>query len=268
MRYLVLAIAALGCSSRVNGEYCQNHGTDHAYCPWLDAATAPDAQPLCLGAGGLALCVDTPAAPVALPADLDTDLSTLCLPAPQPAMWKTAGQADACFIVGTSVMIDMVRAHGGRPLVVIASDTITVTNLDVSSSRAGSVGAGYDPSVCAAFGGLPGAGTQGAGGGAGGTFYSNTGGAGGMGNNGQAAAGMPGTAVTMPTLLRGGCPGQNGGNGSGSAGGGNGATGGGALYLVAGTQIDLTNATLNASGAGGNAATVNNAGGGGYPCIV
>ena len=258
---LCVALAGLGCSSRVNSEYCQNHGTDHQYCPWLDAEV-PDSQSLCLGAGSFTLCVDTPAAPVTLPTDLDTDLSTACLPA-QPAMWKTAGQPDACIVVGTMVSIDNVRAHGGRPLVVFASGTITVTGLDVSSTHSGSVGAGYDPSVCVA-GAAPGSSTSGGGGGAGGTFYGGMGGAGGSANGGIVAGGMPGTAVTtMPELMRGGCPGQNGGNGAGGAGGGNGATGGGAVYLASGGQIDLSNATINASGAGGNGATVSNAGGGG-----
>jgi hypothetical protein len=136
MRSFVFAIAMLGCSSRLNSEYCQKHGDDHQYCPWLDSG-AVDAQQLCMGPTGFTVCLDMPTAPVALPADLDTDLSSLCLPAPQPAMWKAANQPDACFIVGGAITIDNVRAHGGRPLVVFASDTITVTSLDVSSARSG-----------------------------------------------------------------------------------------------------------------------------------
>jgi hypothetical protein len=262
MRAALACMLAAGCVSRVNADYCTKHGTDHQYCPWLDGG-AGDAAQLCVGPGPFAVCVDAPAQPVTVPMDLDTDLSTLCLPAPQPAMWKAAGQPDACFVVGTTVDISGVRAHGGRPLVVIASDAITVTALDVSNTQVGTdIGAGYDASVCGTFGQGAGASANGGGGGAGGTYYMNFGGNGGNAAGGGIAGGTPTPAVTMPVVLRGGCPGQIGGNGNGANGGAPGI-GGGAVYLVAGNQLDLTNATINASGAGGSGGGSPNAGGGG-----
>jgi hypothetical protein len=251
-------LVVVGCTSRINPEYCAHNPQDVKTCGTSDASV--DGPPLCLGADSFAVCVTTPTMPVTIMTDLDTDIAPQCAQV-QPATWKSAGQPDACFVVGTTVTIQMVRAHGGRPLVAVASDSITVTGLDVSSTRtSAAVGAGYDPSVCVG-GSLPAMSGSGGGGGAGGSFFGPAGGTGGLGN-GNVTGGMPiaGT-MTPPILLRGGCAGQAGGTGAGA--GGAGGLGGGAVYLLATTQIDLTGATLNASGAGGGAGQKTAGGGGG-----
>jgi hypothetical protein len=255
LRYAAL-LAVVGCTSRINPEFCKTHPDDTS-CGSSDGAT-DDASALCLGVDTFAVCIQPPTMPATIAMDFDTDLGTECAMT-QPANWKAAGQPDACFVIGTTVTLDMVRAHGGRPLIAVASDSITVTGLDVSSTRVSStVGAGFDPSVCAA-GMPPGTSTNGGGGGAGGTFFGSPGGSGGQGG-GPALGGVPPQVATMPpTLLRGGCPGQVGA--IGQAAGGAGGIGGGAVYLLAANQIDLSNATLNASGAGGD--TGNKAAGGG-----
>ncbi|MGE5182327.1 MAG: hypothetical protein ACM31C_09715 [Acidobacteriota bacterium] len=261
MRAAIALASLAACGSKVNPEYCAKHPDDHHYCAYLDAAIdTVDAPALCLGSDTFALCVDPPAAPVTLTADLDTDLSPLCL-AMQPPTWKAAGQPDACVIAGTTIDVPMVVAHGGRPLVLVAADTITVTGLDVSSRRgATSVGAGYAPGACAAFAGAPGADNNGGGGGAGGSFVT-AGGGGGTGDTGFGGAGSAAPVVMSPTLLQGGCPGQDGG--ASGATGGTGGAGGGAVYVVAGGGIDLTGATIDASGASGVGGGKSAGGGGG-----
>jgi hypothetical protein len=220
-----------------------------------------DSAMLCLGSGTYAVCMTQPSAPVSLPQTLDTDLSPLCL-TKQPVDWNANGQPDACFIVGTTITV-MTSAYGSRPLVLVASDTISVSTLDVSShSGSATLGAGADPATCGAFASAPVATPNGGGGGAGGTFRS-VGGAGGAGDAGARAGGRPAAATTTTTFLEAGCPGQAGASGATAALGGVAGPGGGATYLVAGQAIDLTGATIAASGAGGGGGGSESGGGGG-----
>jgi hypothetical protein len=263
MRALALAVLLGACGAKPNPAYCEHHPGDHQYCSWLDAGgdAAPDAASLCIANGALSVCVDPPTAPVMLSADFDSDLSPSCATV-QPATWKAAGQPDACFVVGTTIMVSDVFAHGGRPLVLIASDTMTVTGLDVSSRNgASALGAGFSASACTPLPQTPTAAPGGAGGGAGGTLYGSPGGAGGAGQNGNVAPGLPGALVAMVTTLQGGCAGQDGAIGTTVAGPG--GPGAGAMYLAAVNEIDLTSATLQASGAGGSGGTHMGGGGGG-----
>jgi hypothetical protein len=263
MRALVVVPMLAACGAKPNPAYCEHHAGDHAYCAWLDAGidSPPDASALCVGEAPFAVCVDPPAGPVMLMGDFDSDLSTSCA-ATQPPTWKAGNHPDACFVAGTTIAVTNVTAHGGRPLVLVASDTITVTALDVSSRNGQTTfGAGYDVTQCAAFPQTPVASTSGGGGGAGGTLYGAQGGTGGKGWSGNSQGGTPATAVTTPMTLHGGCPGQDGALGSTvTAPGG---PGGGAVYLVAGNELDLTTATLQASGAGGNGGANQGGGGGG-----
>ena len=210
------------------------------------------------------VCLDPkPTAPTAIAANtvIDTDGAAPCLAS--PFGW-TATQPDACFVVGTDISIGAnVSATGSKPLVFVASGAITVGSLDVSSNHTGLAtavsGPGLPPtgafSDCSAFLQNPQASNgAGAGGGAGGTFMS-PGGNGGKGDNNNRKEGLaPGADATPPPALRPGCDGQLGGtvgaNSPGLAG-----RGGGAVYLVAGTTLTLTNAVIDASGAGaqGNA---------------
>src|SRR5258708_5713929 len=87
---------------------------------------------------------------------------------PLPANCFGSGTFDACFLVGTDVTVPSGTSSvtGTRPLVLLATGTVTVTGtLDVAS-HSGSDGAGANSSACD-----PGFAPQdGAGGGAGGSF--------------------------------------------------------------------------------------------------
>jgi hypothetical protein len=255
MRRLALALVALAGCKDVFGLH------DVVLRDGSVPDSVSDTTLLCLGSGTFAVCVEPPSAPVSLPDMLDSDHSPLCLKT-QPTDWKANGQPDACFIVGTAI-IAMTTAQGARPLVLVAGDTIAVTTLDVSSHRgATSAGAGADPATCGAFAAAPISSSNGGGGGAGGTF-GTIGGAGGAGGGGASSGGAPAAATATTTLLGAGCAGQAGASGAPGKNGGTGGTGGGAAYLVAGQMIDLTGATIAASGEGGGGGDSQSGGGGG-----
>jgi hypothetical protein len=211
----------------------------------IDTDTTSDAQ-TCYGTGIVRVCfAAAPTTPLTIstPTTIDTASSAMCAA-------TVSGADNFCVLVGTTITVNAtLRANGTKPLVLIASDSITVTQLiDVGSHRATQttpefVGAGADPTACMA--GTP-AGTRG--GGAGGSF---TGQGGNGGNGAGTGAGTGGRAVngtTVATELRGGCPGQD-GNGASRGTGGH---GGGAIYLIAGSSIDITGPGINAAGEGGN----------------
>jgi len=174
-----------------------------------------------------------------------------------------------CVITATNVDVPTgasVRALGSRPLVVVATGTITIAGTIGASSLASSPasGAGSSTSGCA----TPAAATNdagGAAGGAGGSF----GGTGGSGGNGDLndtglptgpATGQGAAAPVTPTTIRAGCSGGAGGTGVGQ--GGAGGRGGGAIYFIAGTSITVAaTGRVYAVGEGGRGA--NNLGGGG-----
>jgi hypothetical protein len=227
------------------------------------AGPTADAR-LCYGAGAYTVCLTQPPIdPIIFTGNgtLDTDTSTSC----GTAMWTMANdQPDACFLLGTMVQIPNLTVRGSRPLVIVSASTIHIADaLDIAGHRAtGSAGAGANIG-CATNGALPGGSDNGGGGGAGGSFL-GLGGDGGDGNgtnnNGTPADGV----VQAPTRLRGGCNGQTGGQGQGNGTGGAAGRGGGALVLIAGTQITLgSGAVINASGGGGGAPGREGGGGGG-----
>src|SRR5258706_9088825 len=113
MRAFVLVPLLAACGAKPNPAYCDHHPGDHAYCPWLDSGididSSPDASALCVGVAPFAVCVDPPAGPLMLMGDLDSDLASECA-STQPATWKAAGQSHACFVVGTTLKLDMVVA--------------------------------------------------------------------------------------------------------------------------------------------------------------
>jgi hypothetical protein len=196
----------------------------------------------CYGSSLVRVCFASPPSGTVVPnsADLDTDGSSDCAVTTNATSW--------CVLAGGDVNImHNIVVHGSRPLVVVATGSITVaTTLDVASQRGSTTGpgAGADAPGCNASGSIPLGG-----GGPGGSF----GGTGGPGSGGQFVAGGP-----LPvTALRGGCPGEDGGGSTGSGG-----RGGGAVYLIAGMQITVAGA-INASGEGGAGGSVANDGGGG-----
>lgn len=202
-------------------------------------ATRDPAGPVSFGKELMDVCM-APASltPVTFPAPVTIDTSN-------PLICTVCGPY--CVIAGTTLTVNAtLRATGTRPLVLLASNSIIVNQLiDVGSHRlpAESLGAGADPVACLA--GAP-PGTNG--GGAGGSFA----GSGGMGGAADGPGGVPASAATPFAPLRGGCRGQD-GNGTGKGTGGH---GGGAVYLVAGSRIDITGPGINAAGEGGTGGAV------------
>ncbi len=183
--------------------------------------------------------------------------------------------SELCLLYFDSVAIDgELLASGSRPLALAARERMRISGIvDVSSRRErASAGAGAldAASSACAFREAPGSFKDGGGGGAGGTFVS-LGGNGGSGNantKGGARAPSPGglaptQAPGVPAGLRGGCPGQQGGDGNlaNQGVGGAGGAGGGAVYLSA-RELSITGRVL-ATGAGGSGGTITRAGGGG-----
>jgi hypothetical protein len=234
---------------------------------------APDARPdanNCFGGGLATVCLtalptgdyDVPAS--ATPTTVSTDSGCT-------QVVTQNGGPELCVIAGVNVHIDgTLDATGSRPLVLVATSTLEVSGkIDVASYRllSGSTVIGEHVGAGEASGALCGAptaggndGIGGAGGGAGGTF-GGRGGAGAAGRNGAGGtAGASAPVGAAPTFVRGGCGGTSGGDTS-RPGGGPGH-GGGAVYLIAGSQI-MASGVITASGQGGYGGDVGSGGGGG-----
>ena len=187
--------------------------------------------------------LSAPTGDLTLPLAIDTTNSLLCS---TDVMDVPAG---LCVIARANITVPggTVAVTGDRPLVLVATDTISVTGiLDAASHRSttdqdqnGRTGPGADPPDNCAQGTLPGV----SGGGSGGTFVA-LGGTGGLGNGGGAGGTVGGP---QPIALRGGCRGQN---ATGLAITAQGGRGGGAVYLIA-SAINI-DGTINASGEGGH----------------
>lgn len=183
--------------------------------------------------------------------DLDTDASTMC-------NTRNNQAAKYCVVAATTITLASaatLRAHGSKPLVLLATSTFDLQGtIDVSSKHDGSpAGAGAAvvascPNTTAPTGNS---------GGFGGSF-------GGKGGNGGPVDGAMGTAspalTVFPTDLRGGC---RGGNGSSTTAGTSpaGGSGGGAVAIIA-DDLHL-NGKINASGAAGKGGPAIKSGGGG-----
>lgn len=219
--------------------------------PSSDATTA-DAS-LCFGKGIVRVCLAAaPTGQLTPPATINTSLtSTACAP--------TTNASAYCVVAAATITVTgMLRATGSRPLVLLASEQIKVNApIDVSSRRNTDPGAGADPAVCNP-GTAPATAGSTSGGGAGGSF-TRLGGHGGDGAS-MSSGGLAGAAVlpASVTTLRGGCPGQAGAGASRPPGG----HGGGAVFLIAGNEIDVDSA-IGAGGQGGGGAPVMAQGGGG-----
>ncbi len=152
------------------------------------------------------------------------------------------------------------RVIGANPLIIASWGTLDVAGtIDASSlGTAGSLGAGANPTGCAAHVASVGQNGAGAGGGGGGGGTS-AGGRGGGGNNGANNGGLGGGSIAAPLLL-GGCAGAHGGLGNSTPG--DGGDGGGAVQLTARLSVSVTGAVL-AGGAGGKPGAVSGSGGGG-----
>lgn len=222
----------------------------------IDAAidTVPDSDvpiEVCAGEGLVRLCTIVVESEVSLRDEIDTTDDTRC-----QAHRVIHGADAACVIAADRIDVSfLLRATGTRPLVLFATDTITASaQIDVSSDRTATSGAGARMD-CAAPNGAT-AMNEGAGG-AGGTYQY-------VGGSGGATSMVAGTApspVLALTSLGGGCAGgQGGGTGAKTPAG----AGGGAIYLIAGSSIEVDRSGgIDASGAGGDGGAARHGGGGG-----
>lgn len=219
------------------------------------ADAPPDARLFCYGNSPFTICLAAAPTQPLMTSDLptiDTTNSTRCIA-------TVTGGSNYCVIAATTINVDNeLRATGTKPLVLLASDMITMgARVDVGSHRGATPEAGAGaPTSCA--GGTP---PANGGGGAGGSMI-GLGGTGGNGNNGAGAGGTPAPGAGLPgniAALRGGCPGQDGQGGNKGIGG----NGGGTVLLIAVNKILLAGGGVNAAGEGGTAATDNSSGGGG-----
>jgi len=187
--------------------------------------------------------------------------------------YTQASGGDVCLIYVTSVTITgggLLTVTGSRPLALASSSTMRIDGMIDVGSHGGQRGPAADDAACM-FAGNPASDTGGGGGAAGGTF-TLAGGNGGIGDKndngpptGTATAGTHGATTTI-SVLRGGCPGQAGGDEGGGSNGRGGAGGhsGGGLYLYARQSLTITaTGRVRATGAGGAGGEVLAGGGGG-----
>lgn len=217
--------------------------------PSIDAR--PDARPNapgCFGTDPFVICLAAlPTAPlsISLTTTIDTTNSSKCVAT------TSSSSAGYCVVAATTIAItERLRGIGSKPLVLLATDSITVSTangwIDVGNHRGDAdLGAGADPATC-----LAGTGPGASSGGAGGSF-TGTGGSGGSPAGFEGLGGQAASGNTNITALRGGCAGQAG------DGGAPGGRGGGAVYLLAGTKIEITTGSnphtgINAAGEGGS----------------
>lgn len=220
-----------------------------------DATTTPGCTP-----GFIDVCAEAPptqALLVTTDTTIDTARDSRCIDRIQ------VGNPTVCVLMFTSIEVRAgatLRLVGPRAPALIASGEIRVSGAIDVASRRGASGAASSGAGCT-FLATPQNGNQGAGGGAGGSFR-DSGGNGGTGDQGGATRdpGLAGPPLQPPILLRGGCPGQSGGD-DGANTGGNGGLPGGALYL-AGASVRVEGA-LMAGGAGGDGGRNSGGGGGG-----
>ena len=237
-------------------------GSDAADAATVDGAPMIDGSTRYCAGDYIKLCVPTaPSQAISLPATIDTGTSTLCA----TGVTDLAGQPITayCVIAGAGITVAGTLATGAKPLVLISTQDIGVTKLDVSSHSVvpAVLGAGANPmGACNA---AMASGNMSGGGGGGGalTAPGGTGGPGPLGNGGGKGA----TAVDITGKLRGGCKGAD-GTGNNQYG-----DGGGAVMLVATGTITI-GSFIDASGAGGYAPGVvplfGGAGGGSGGMIV
>jgi len=277
LRTLLFA-SLVGCS------FSPSRATGGDDVPVVDAPSDADAPVTeqdantCFGTGLVKICLaQLPTTAVTLPIanPLNTGVDSNCT--------EVIAQTDGdplCVIEGTQIDVGNLVAIGTRPLVLVATGTITVSGaLDVSSTGT-RVGAGANFSLCAdaPYAPTQAEGDSGGGGGGAGGGFGTVGGSGALGDDNdnhlptphKGLPGLGGAQQPAPTVLRGGCPGSAGGSGTVTTTdpGGAGGAGGGAVYLISRTSIAITGTgAVFASGAGGQshigAAGVEEGGGGG-----
>jgi hypothetical protein len=260
MRWLLSVVALAGCDAAFS--------LVHVDEVTVDASVDGPAVTGCFGkygagnAGLFSHCLDAP--PRAMYAPANGELLT-SVPGNCDFVVDQAGGPSVCIIVAQNIMLGgtLSARGGGIPLVIIATDTLTMLETAKISvdSRHGELrpGAGANDNACmtSRAGASPTAG-QGGGGGAGGSF-GTAGGPGGSGYGGT-VGGAAGVPLATLAAVRGGCRGGGGGVFAAAASGG-GAAGGG-VYLIAGQELIIAG-TIDASGEGGDAGAPSTSGSGG-----
>jgi len=245
VRGLLPALLLTACYAQ-NPAFCPDGVDPDGECARVDAA------PVCYGVAPFIVCVTPPQAPRTL-GRIDTNVMCDEL--------VTVGR-ELCVVKGTDVhVVQRIRVTGARPLVLLASNALTVdANGLVDAAGTSTAGGPGADLACDASGTAGENNATGAGGGAGGSFGSR----GGRGGSGGGSAGTPGTAampVGNPSVLQGGCSGTDGGDGNAGTRGGRGF-GGGGVYLLAGQMLSIQG-SVNASGGGGRGGRFSKGGGGG-----
>jgi hypothetical protein len=260
VKSLALVVALAACGFEHGGHAGQGPNDGHVDAPPGDPDAMPDADPSCFGVSPFIVCPTAqPAQPLVINTNVNTSGTAPSCDNGRGVVMTVAG-TESCVLAGTDISFSgpsTTGSSGSRPLVLIATGTITIEDgntLDARSATTGT-GPGSNPSDCGAASNGTASGGNG-GGGAGGSFGSK-------GGNGAAAGGGTGgaatAAVTTPVnKLRGGCPGGTGAGNTVVAGG----AGGGAVLVIAKTKIEI-DGTLTVSGAGGLGGVQSKGGGGG-----
>src|SRR5262245_43268593 len=106
----------------------------------------------CVGENAFLACFPTPTNLVRLSGEIDTD-STICA-STAPVGW--IDQPASCFIVGHSIEVAAISVFGSRPLVLFATDSISITgDIDVASHRDSKTGPSAPYASCPSFAAAP-----------------------------------------------------------------------------------------------------------------
>jgi hypothetical protein len=216
-----------------------------------------------LNAGGGTWRFDTDDGTLTSPAGASTTVGGLA------SQVTTGPQLWAIVVTDFTIQSDNVlEVTGSNPLAIISYNSIDVKGeIYVNSVTGGRTGPGANPTAPHCTGmkaAEDGEEAGGKGGGGGGGGLGEDGKKGGKGNDAAMTEGGGGKKENVFPLavLRGGCPGGNGGVGDGTGGAGVGGSGGGAILLSARNDVTVSG-LIQAGGAGGSSATANHSGGGG-----